>query len=290
VSQQPIDPAHTDPLGSPATGQEMDEGATRREARVPRDPRGDDAGDSTRQQGRQVATDAREQGHQVASHAREEGRQVADTARGEAQGVAETARAEVGRVTDEAKVQTRNLVHQAQDQLKEQAQSQTQRAAGFAHGLADNLQALVEGRPEEAGAVGDYARQATDRIQRFADGLDQRGFDGVIGDVQRYARRRPGVFLLGAAAAGFVTGRLMRGVRDAGDGQSSQPSYTQPSWSDATSGPYGRPEAGTAGTSPTMAGPEAQMPGTTVPPAPGPIEQEPLSRPMTGSSSRREER
>ena len=40
--------------------------------------------------------------------------------------------------------------------------------------------------------------------------LEDRGIEGVVDDVSRFARRRPGVFLLAAAGAGFVVGRFVR--------------------------------------------------------------------------------
>jgi hypothetical protein len=45
-----------------------------------------------------------------------------------------------------------------------------------------------------------------------ADRFEQRGIDGVLTDVKHFARRHPAQFVLGAAAAGFVVGRLVRNV------------------------------------------------------------------------------
>lgn len=39
------------------------------------------------------------------------------------------------------------------------------------------------------------------------------GFDGMVDDVESFARRRPGAFLAGAAVAGFAASRLGRGVQ-----------------------------------------------------------------------------
>jgi hypothetical protein len=40
--------------------------------------------------------------------------------------------------------------------------------------------------------------------------MEQGGPEGVIQDVAGFARRRPGMFLAGAAGIGFVVGRLVR--------------------------------------------------------------------------------
>lgn len=187
-----------------------------------------------------------------ADEAKEQGRQVAEQAKGEARGVAEEAKDQAGRVAEEAKAQGRNLVHEAQTQLKEQARSQTDRAAGLAQQLAENLRALAEGRTEEAGPVADYLQQATQRVSSVADRIEQRGFDGLVQDVQRFARRRPGAFLLGAALTGFATGRLLRGARDAQSAQSGNeyggqlPSSTTTGTYTSSYGTVPEPYAGTA--------------------------------------------
>jgi hypothetical protein len=198
VSDRPYDTPNNDPLAPDLPADEPVYGTGSTSAAPP--PRLDDYDTSER-----TRTD----------EAREQGRQVADTAKGEARSVAETAKGQAGRVADEAKAQGRNLVSEAKTQFKDQAQGQTDRAAGLANDLASQFRALSEGRTEDAGELQRYAQQATDQVERFAQRLNDRGFDGLVDDLSGFARRRPGVFLLGAAAAGFVTGRLVRGARDA---------------------------------------------------------------------------
>jgi hypothetical protein len=52
--------------------------------------------------------------------------------------------------------------------------------------------------------------------RQAADYLSDRGPEGVLDEVQDFARRRPGAFLLTALATGFVVGRLGKGVLNAG--------------------------------------------------------------------------
>lgn len=136
--------------------------------------------------------------------------------------VKETARHEGQRVQEEAKRQTRNLVHQVSDQLREQAEGQTSRFAGFLSTLSEQAQALTEGRMDEAGQLGQYAQQLGDETGRLARTIEDRGFHGLLDDVQRFARQRPVAFLLGAGAAGVAVGRLGRGAKDAGTDSSSR--------------------------------------------------------------------
>src|SRR5919112_61447 len=90
-----------------------------------------------------------------------------------------------GGVKEKVKEQAANAASSARDvaatttdQLKEQASAQTGRAAEGLRTVTSQLQALTDGRPDEAGAVGDYARQMGDKLGELAGRLDERGFDG----------------------------------------------------------------------------------------------------------------
>src|SRR5215212_2235624 len=155
---------------------------------------------------------------EVASTATEGGRQVASEASRQA-----------GQLTQEALESARGLVSEATGSLREQAGQQTERAASGLRSLSEQVRALAEGRTDEAGAAGDYARQAGEKLQQVAERLESGGIEGAVSDLQSFARRRPGVFLLGAAAAGFAVGRLVRGAQAAGsDGDSGNGSAKPP--------------------------------------------------------------
>jgi len=141
------------------------------------------------------------------------------------QGAAEAVSAvkqEVRAATGDAKAQARSLLDQSRTQLRGEASVQTDKLSGSLRQVGTQLQALADGRTEEAGPVGDYARQAADAVARYADNLQSKGFEGVLRDTQDFARRRPGTFLLGAAIAGVVAGRFIRNARG---GDTSTTSY-----------------------------------------------------------------
>jgi hypothetical protein len=156
-------------------------------------------------------------GSGTATVAADQARQVASTAADNARDVMGEARTQARQVAGEARHQAMGAVRSAQGELRTQASQQTERAAKGLQGLAGQIQALVEGRPDQAGLAGDYARQAGDRVSQFAGRLQDGGFDGLVQDVRSFARRRPGLFLIGAAAAGFAAGRMIRASRDSGD-------------------------------------------------------------------------
>jgi arylsulfatase A-like enzyme len=145
------------------------------------------------------------------SVAGQQGQETAERAASEASQVTDTAKDQARQVKDEVASQARGLVEQAKSELRDQGRSQADHVAHAIRRVSDQADALAAGRVDEAGNVADYVRRAGDQVGRVADHLEQRGVDGVVDDVQNFARRRPGAFLLGCATAGFVTGRLLRG-------------------------------------------------------------------------------
>lgn len=152
---------------------------------------------------------------------RNEVRQIRGTAKGQVHGVAKvagddvaglvgSARNEVGRVGDEVAGQVRGLLMEAGTKLQEQVEIEARRAAGNLGNFGSQAVALAKGRPEQAGPLVDYAQQAADWLESKASVIEDKGADGVAADVADFASRRPGMFLLGAAALGVGVGRLVR--------------------------------------------------------------------------------
>jgi hypothetical protein len=125
-------------------------------------------------------------------------------------------------VLRDARQQTREVIDRGRQHLDEEARNRSRQAAGGLRTFADRLGGLADGDQERAGALGDYARQGRDRLEQLADRLDD-GPTAVLDDVRRFARRQPVVFLAAAGALGFVVGRLVRGARDAQDGDDQSP-------------------------------------------------------------------
>lgn len=182
-------------------------------------------------EGRQVASVAARQGEQVASTAADEGRrvastavqgsqQVARTAANQATELAGTAREQAAQVSAELSNQARALVQETRSNIQGQAQSQTQAVADYVRRLGDQARALAEGRPEQAGVLGDYVSQASERLADMAMQIEARGPEGIVDDVKSFAKNRPGAFVVGAAVAGFGIGRLIRSSRDASSEES----------------------------------------------------------------------
>jgi hypothetical protein len=175
----------------------------------------------------------RSRARDVSSAAGAKGKETAERAASEASQLGDTAKDQARQVKDEVATQTRGLVDQTKKELRDQGRSQADHLAQAIRRVSDQADALAAGRVDQAGNVADNVRRTGGHVRQVADRLDQRGVDGVIDDVQSFARRRPGAFLLGCAAAGFVTGRLLRGgaaassgAHDDSDGSDAPPART----------------------------------------------------------------
>ena len=165
-------------------------------------------------------------------------RQATDSA----QNVAETAKKEAANVAAEVKTNARDLLQQAKSDLTDQAGTQQQKVAEGLRSISTELETMADAS-EQPGVASDLVRQAAERSSAVAGWLDGRDPGSLLTEVKSFARQRPGTFLLLAAGAGVLAGRLSRSLS------------------------AGAPETGTAGTGST---PAARVPdtGMAVPPPP----------------------
>jgi hypothetical protein len=138
-----------------------------------------------------------------------------------------TAAEQATQVAQEVKTQARDLLGEARTQVRSQAQIGQQKAADALRSLADELQQMAQSG-SQSGAVSEVARQAGDKLTGAADWIGKREPGDLLEEFRGVARRRPGMFLLGAAAAGVLAGRLTRGAAAAASGGIDQDSAPQP--------------------------------------------------------------
>src|SRR6476661_3610294 len=143
--------------------------------------------------------------------AKEEAADVARTAAGSAQNVAQTAKDEAANVAHEAKANAQDLLSQAKSGLTSQAGTQQQKAAEGIRNISTQLHSMASA-PDQQGMASDLVRQAAERTSSMATWLENREPGDLLNEVQRFARNKPGTFLLLAAGAGVLAGRLTRGL------------------------------------------------------------------------------
>lgn len=98
---------------------------------------------------------------------------------------------------------------------KDTAAEQVQRLAGVVERAAGDL-------GQENGSLARYAGELAGSMNRFAEGLQNRSVDQLVGDVQSLARRNPALFLVGSVALGVVLARFLKasGQREGADTES----------------------------------------------------------------------
>ncbi|MDP9693756.1 UNVERIFIED_ORG: hypothetical protein J2X79_001308 [Arthrobacter globiformis] len=144
--------------------------------------------------------------------AKDEAANVTGQAAGAARNVAGTAAAEAKNVAYEAKNSAKDLLHQAKSDLTSQAGAQQTKAAEGIRTISSQLRTMADA-PDQPGMASDLIRQAADRSESVASWLDSRDPGSLLGEVKSFARQRPGTFLLLAAGAGLLAGRLGRSLQ-----------------------------------------------------------------------------
>jgi hypothetical protein len=119
------------------------------------------------------------------------------------------------------------VVGTARDELRQRAAGEAETAGKRLHAVADELRAMSRASSDNGGTVAPIVGDLAERVDRSAQRLADGDVDQVIEDVKRFARNRPGTFLLGAVGAGFVVGRLLRSADLARVKESAKPSSGQ---------------------------------------------------------------
>lgn len=146
--------------------------------------------------------DTKEQTQQAATTAADEGKHVAGVVGDEIQNVA-----------GQAKDQARGLMNDAFGQIDEQSRTQRDRLVGTLHGVSSDLEQMAS--TVHSGLASQLTQQVADRARTLSTHLDGREPAELLDDVRQFARRRPGLFLLGALGTGVVVGRMARGAKQA---------------------------------------------------------------------------
>ena len=144
--------------------------------------------------------------------ARDEAIEVGQSVKQAGSEVAGTATAQVKEVAEDAGRQARDLLNEAREQVREQARTGQQKAAGGLSAMAKQLEGMAEiaDKLAEASITSTLVRQISEQLHSVASWVEQREPDELLDDARNWARRHPGAFLLGAAVAGVVAGRVTR--------------------------------------------------------------------------------
>jgi len=157
----------------------------------------------------------------IKASAKQQATQVGSKATDAAGATVGTAKEQIGNVAQEAAGQAKHLWSQASSDITDQATQQTQRLTSNIRQLAEHLTGMAD-NGESGSPAQSLVREAGQRAHGVADYLDGRAPGDFLTDIQQFGRRRPGAFLVGAAVAGFLTGRLVKAAKNAEPAPRSQ--------------------------------------------------------------------
>ncbi|CAA9396827.1 MAG: hypothetical protein AVDCRST_MAG03-971 [uncultured Rubrobacteraceae bacterium] len=96
---------------------------------------------------------------------------------------------------------------QVRSRLSDRKHEASQRLAPVETALRETAQQL---RRQGQGQVAGYADQASDQVERASDYLRDTDVDEMVDQARGFARRRPALFLGGAATLGFLAARFLK--------------------------------------------------------------------------------
>jgi len=160
-----------------------------------------------------------------------------DAAAHQGEQLKQVAAEETKNVTSEVAEQARDVVDEAKSQLQEQSRTQHDQLVSRLRGFAEDLDKMSSQAPR--GLATDVTRQVARKARDLSGRLSGREPGELLEDLRSYARRNPGKFLLGALAAGLVSGRLARGAREGMSGSAQSSGLPSGSTTPAPSGTTG---------------------------------------------------
>ena len=133
---------------------------------------------------------------------------LADSVKDQASAAATMVRDKAGDIASDVKAKAMDAAEVARDAVGQTATAAKDSLADGGHKLADSLRTAASDRgPSVQARVLDAVAGGVDTV---ADTLHGRSFGDLIADVQDLARRNPGLFVAGAAVAGFALARFIR--------------------------------------------------------------------------------
>ena len=123
----------------------------------------------------------------------------------------EQAKQQTQQIARQARQQASQLANRGSEQVKSQLANQKHQAAQRMTPLQTALRETAHQlRSQGQDPIAQYADRATDQLERLSGYLRETDVDEIIDEVRSFARGRPGLFLGGAAALGFLATRFLK--------------------------------------------------------------------------------
>jgi mitochondrial fission protein ELM1 len=158
-------------------------------------------------------------------------------------------------VAEQAKQTAQEAMHTVQERTRSTLSQQKDRAASSLDNVAQALRDTGEQlRSHDQASFADYAVRAADQLELFSESIRTKDVNEMVGDVERFARRQPEIFLGAAFTLGLLAARFFKSSSRASEeemynrpymgremqgGMGSQHVRTYPSPETGTPGVYG---------------------------------------------------
>jgi len=130
-------------------------------------------------------------------------------AAGQARKVGEEAGQQARQVAETARQEGRTVAAEIKGSVRAQVDTQRDRAAESLRSLGSGMREMAGDRDDRLAGVMTEVAQRVDDVSRW---MKTHETAEMLRSVEDFARRRPGMFLAGAALLGIVAGRLTRGI------------------------------------------------------------------------------
>jgi hypothetical protein len=137
-----------------------------------------------------------------------------------------------GGTTGELRSDAQQLGNKAADRIHSEVDSRKDNAVGQARSVSSAIdRAAGEMDPNTPDWLKSALKQGAQKIQSFADNIEQKDSRELLRDAQDFARDNPGTFLTACAFAGFAAARILKaggeqqGAQVSQGRQSNEPSY-----------------------------------------------------------------
>ena len=127
------------------------------------------------------------------------------------QGVVEQAQEKAGQVVEQVQEKASQVAGQVRQQATTQLDSTREQAGNTLEAITSAIrQTGRQLREQDQGAIAQYTDVAADQVERFYGYLGSRNVNQIVGDVERFARREPALFLGAAFAVGLLAARFLK--------------------------------------------------------------------------------
>ncbi len=126
---------------------------------------------------------------------------------GDSGGIAASAQNLVKSIVPEGQKFAGMLADQAKTQVKTEI---TARKNSLASSLFDVARALQSAGSQTTGPAARPVDAIAERASQFASALNDKDIEQILSDTETFARARPALFLVGAAALGLIAGRFLK--------------------------------------------------------------------------------